>query len=118
MLIIYVNSKRNFYQPYPNTNCTTKNMPSIKKKRGVFDLLKLLGIEFNRGKMNNIISFFGYRKIILITEVERNQHKRCYHRKNCHIAYSCESVYTLEVSNKMNISMNPGFKSQLTFYGQ
>ena len=61
MLTTDDNSKSDFYQAYPNTNCTTENTPLFNKRRGVFEQLEqLLGIGFDKRKTDDAVNSFSW----------------------------------------------------------
>ena len=121
MLTTDQNRKSILYKSYPNDNCEEKNLPPKNHRKGTFlQLEQLMGIGFERQNMNEIVSLFSWdeeekHELSLLKGI--NTRDTMNDKKYRHLCYLSESAFALAVSDRLNISSNPGFEWQLRYYG-
>ena len=121
MLTNDASRKSVLYKSYPNSRCTEDDLPLVKRKGEFEQLEQLIGISFDRRKMEKIVSLFEWNdeELFELNKLKGlNPKDTIIDKQYRHICYLTESVYALAISNSMNISSNPGFEWQLRYYGR
>lgn len=96
-------------QSYPNDKCADINLPSNNQRKGTFQRLEqLIGINFERQKINEIVIIFSWDEeenldLALLRGI--NMRDTMVDKKHRHFCYISESAYILAVSDSLNMSL-------------